>query len=71
MRDHLPGVRSLHRDDVPQEHPDFVRLRAVIAKSLMQVSPGQFPTLVATARVASLVAADVIQAFGSDEQVER
>jgi hypothetical protein len=63
----LPGRFQLHRDDVAQEHPDFVRLRAVIAKTLMQVSPGQFPSLPATARVASLVAEQVIYAFADDE----
>lgn len=61
------GWMHLYRDDAPQEHPDYGRMRAVVAKSLMAASPGQFPTLVSTVRVASAVAADVIQAFASGD----
>jgi hypothetical protein len=58
------SLPELGRDDVAQEHPDFARMRAVVAKSLMKASPGQFPSLPSAARVASAVAADVIDAFG-------
>jgi hypothetical protein len=34
----------------------------------MQVSPMQFPSLLATVRVASFVAEQVIEAFGSDDR---